>query len=81
MVGRYGWRLTNRNGWLLQYGNDLTVAGEQSAPAAARVLLRFLLATADQPLLEFNDATTVWASLNRPGLVAAFTRPTRPFER
>lgn len=35
MVGRYGWRLTNRNGWLLQYGNDLTVAGEQSAPAAA----------------------------------------------
>ena len=44
------------------------MAGEQGARSAARALLLFLVATADRPVRDFNDATTVWASLNRDEL-------------
>ena len=72
--GLYWWRLHHRTGTLLEDGHSLTVAGEQSTRSAARALLLFLLATADEPLRDFNHATTVWASLNREELVRIFGR-------
>lgn len=79
--GLYWWRLHNRNGTLLQDGHSLTVAGEQRAPSAARAMLLFLLATTDLPLRDFNDATTVWASLNRNELGRLLGRPSGPSGR
>lgn len=72
--GLYWWRLRNRTGTLLQEGHSLTIAGEQSTRSAARALLLFLLATADRPLRDFNDATTVWASLSREELARLLAR-------
>jgi hypothetical protein len=62
------WRLTNSGGKLIQDGRDLQMAGEQSHEQAMKVLLQFLLATADNPLSVFYDATTVWAVMNRKAL-------------
>ena len=58
------WRLTNSGRKLIQDGRDLQMAGEQSHEQAMKVLLQFLLATADKPLSLFYDATTVWAEVN-----------------
>jgi hypothetical protein len=76
--GLYWWRLYNHTGTLLQDGHSLTIAGQQSTRSAARALLLFLLATADRPLRDFNDATTVWASLNRDELARLLARLSGP---
>ena len=76
--GLYWWRLHNHTGTLLQDGHNLTVAGEQSPRSAARGLLLFLLATAARPLPDFNDATTVWASLHREELARLLGRMPSP---
>jgi hypothetical protein len=65
------WRLTNSGGKLIQGGRDLQMAGEQSHEQAMKVLLQLLLATADNPLSVFCDATTVWAVMNRKALAKA----------
>jgi hypothetical protein len=65
------WRLANSGGKLIQDGRDLQMAGEQSHEQAMKVLLQFLLATADKPLSIFYDATTVWAVMNRKALAKA----------
>ena len=70
--GRYwSWRLKSTRGQLIQDGRDLQMAGEQSHEKAMKVLFQFLTATADQPLGIFDDATTVWAVLNRKALAKA----------
>ena len=65
------WRLTNHGGTLIQDGRDLLMAGEQSHEQAMKVLLQFLLATADKPLRVFYDATKVWAVMNCKALAKA----------
>ena len=65
----WSWQLTNNTRKLIQDGRDLQMAGEQSHEQAMKVLLQFLLATADRPLSIFYDATTVWAVTNRKALV------------
>ena len=67
------WRLTNNTRKLIQDGRDLQMAGEQSHRQAMKVLLQFLLATADKPLSIFYDATTVWAVTNRKALAKALS--------
>ncbi len=79
--GLYWWRLHNHTGTLLQDGHSLTVAGEQSTRSAARVLLLFLLATADAPVRDFNHATTVWASVNRDELARMLGKLSGPGRR
>ena len=68
------WRLTNSGRKLIQDGRDLQMAGEQSHGQAMKVLLQFLLATADKPLSIFYDASTVWAVMNRKALARALDR-------
>ena len=65
------WRLTNNTRKLIQDGRHLQMAGEQSYEQAMKVLLQFLLATADKPLGIFYDATTVWAVMNLKALTKA----------
>ena len=65
------WRLTNNAGTLIQDGRDLQMAGEQSHEQATKVLLQFLLTTADKPLSVFYDATKVWAVMNCKALAKA----------
>ena len=65
------WRLTNNGGKLIQDGRDLQMAGEQSHEQATKVLLQFLLTTADKPLSVFYDATKVWAVMNCKALAKA----------
>ena len=65
------WQPANNGGKLIQDGRDLHMAGEQSHEQAMKVLLQFLLATADKPLSMFYDATTVWAVMNRKPLAKA----------
>jgi len=79
--GLYWWRLYNHTGTLIQDGHTLTVAGKQGIRSAARVLLLFLLATADAPLPDFNQATTVWASVNREKVARILGRPSGPGRR
>jgi len=67
------WRLTNSRRKLIQDGRDLQMPGEQSHEQAMKVLLQFLLATADKPLNVFYDATTVWAVTNRKALAKALS--------
>jgi len=47
------------------------MAGEQSHEQATKVLLQFLLTTADKPLSVFYDATKVWAVMNCKALAKA----------
>jgi len=47
--------------------------GTYSHEQAMKVLLQFLLATADKPLNVFYDATTVWAVTNRKALAKALS--------
>ena len=65
------WQVTNSRRKLIQDGRDLQMAGEQSHEQAMKVLLQFLLATADKPMSVFHDATTVWAVMNRKALATA----------
>jgi hypothetical protein len=65
------WRLANSHRKLIQDGPALQMAGEQSHEQAMKVLLQFMLATADRPLTIFYDATTVWAVTNRKALAKA----------
>ena len=79
--GLYWWRLHNHTGTLLQDGHSLTVAGEQSTRSAARVLLLFLLATADAPVRDFNHATAVSAAINRDELARMLGKLSGPGRR
>lgn len=55
------WEFGNGDGRLLDSGHKLEMAGPQTPREAMRVLILFLLATADKSLEAFNDAGNEWA--------------------
>ena len=67
------WQLENAQGQILQGGMNLRIAGEHSATQAMRVLLQFVLSTADSHLADFYGVVTVWARINRAALAKALT--------
>jgi hypothetical protein len=69
--GAWFWQLENAQGRILQGGMNLQVAGKHSAQQAMKVLIQFLLTTADKPVADFYQAVTVWAVANREELAKA----------
>jgi hypothetical protein len=64
--GWFFWKVRNGKGTLLQ--DDHEKRDVMSLRVELAIVLKFLLATADRPLIVFYDSVTVWALLNRKAI-------------
>jgi len=65
------WGLSNDKTQALDGGEQLEMAGPQTQREAMRVLLLFLLVTADSPMTDFTEATSEWVRKHREALEKA----------